>query len=314
MLCKSLSGVDVPMLTISSRLQSDPKGYNQIKLSEFEDDDSKLSLPMYKRKKYAIICSRVHPGETNSSYMMQGFVKYLLGDSHQAKQLRKRVVFKIVPMINPDGVIIGNYRTSMSGNDLNRRYIKPDFRFHPEVCAIKKLASELLYGPSEDSKKESENEPATLNEEILAFVDMHGHSRKKNVFIYGPQEPLHSANYLKMRIIPKLIAEETQKFRYHSCRFRLDQSKLKAARIVMWREFNIMNCFTFEASFHGYFDHLNNNYEFTLQNYEEMGEHLANSLFEYLMIMEEEERRRKLKEIAKKKKKKQKQLAEKRSA
>ena len=77
----------------------------------------------------------------------------------------------------------------------------------------------------------------------------------------------------------------------------------------MWREFNIMNCFTFEASFHGHFDRVNNNFEFTTQQYEEMGEHLANSLFEYLMIIEEEERRRKLKEIAKKKKKKQNQLA-----
>ena len=136
-LCKSLSGVDVPLVTISSRLKSDPKGYNQIKLSEFEDDDSKLSLPMYKKKKYAIIGARVHPGESNSSYMMQGFIKYLLGDSHQAKQLRKRVVFKIVPMINTDGVIIGNYRTGMCGNDMNRRYVKPDFRIHPSVAAIK---------------------------------------------------------------------------------------------------------------------------------------------------------------------------------
>jgi len=70
-----------------------------------------------------------------------------------------------------------------------------------------------------------------------------------------------------------------------------------------------MNCFTFEASFHGYFDHMNTNFEFTRAAYEDMGEHLGNSFFEYLMIMEEEERRRKLKEIAKKKKKKQKLLA-----
>jgi hypothetical protein len=81
-ICKSLSGIDVPLITISSRLHADPKNYNQIKLSEFEDDDSKLSLPMYKKKKYAIITARVHPGESNSSYMMQGFIKYLLGDSH----------------------------------------------------------------------------------------------------------------------------------------------------------------------------------------------------------------------------------------
>ena len=172
----------------------------------------------------------------------------------------------------------------------------------------------MLFGPDEETKKAQQGEPATLNEDILAFVDMHGHSRKKNVFIYGPQEPLHSEKYLKMRIIPKLLAEETAKFRYHSCRFRLEASKLKAARVVMWREFAIMNCFTFEASFHGHFDHENTNYEFTTAAYEEMGEHLANSLFEYLMIMEEEERRRKLKEIAKKKKRKQKQLLLQRAA
>ena len=134
-------------------------------------------------------------------------------------------------MINTDGVIIGNYRTSMAGNDLNRRYVKPDFRLHPTVVAIKQLASDLIYGPEEDAKKAMKDEPIPFNEDILAFVDMHGHSRKKNVFIYGPQEPLHSDKYLRMRIIPKLLAEETQKFRYHSCRFRLEQSKLKAARI-----------------------------------------------------------------------------------
>lgn len=27
---------------------------------------------------------------------------------------------------------------------------------------------------------------------------MHGHSRKKNVFIYGPYYPLHNDKYLKM--------------------------------------------------------------------------------------------------------------------
>jgi murein tripeptide amidase MpaA len=45
-----------------------------------------------------------------------------VSDAPEAVEMRKRVVFKIVPMINPDGVIIGNYRSSLSGNDLNRQY------------------------------------------------------------------------------------------------------------------------------------------------------------------------------------------------
>lgn len=146
MLCKSLSGVDVPIITITSRLNSDPLEYNLVKLEEFEDQESMVTIPLYKKKKYIIITGRVHPGESNSSYMMQGFIKYLIGNSFQAKQLRKRVIFKIVPMINVDGVIIGNYRTSMAGNDLNRRYVDPDFRLHPEICAIKNHVSDLIYG------------------------------------------------------------------------------------------------------------------------------------------------------------------------
>jgi|DEB0MinimDraft_12_1074336.scaffolds.fasta_scaffold14568_3 hypothetical protein len=51
-----------------------------------------------------------------------------------------------------------------------------------------------------------------------------------------------------------------------------------------------MNCYTIEASFHGYFDQDRNNYEFTEQSYEDMGEHLANSIYEYITLMEDENR------------------------
>jgi murein tripeptide amidase MpaA len=42
-------------------------------------------------------------------------------------------------MINPDGVIAGNYRSSISGNDLNRRFLQPDPKLHPEVTALRRL-------------------------------------------------------------------------------------------------------------------------------------------------------------------------------
>ena len=83
-LCKSLSGLDIPMVTITSRLTSDTNEYNLVKMSEFDDIESKVSIPMYKRKKYIIITTRVHPGETNSSYIIQGLIKYLNGNSLQA--------------------------------------------------------------------------------------------------------------------------------------------------------------------------------------------------------------------------------------
>ena len=104
---------------------------------------------------------------------------------------------------------------------------------------------------------EAEKPDLQVQEEnqILAFIDMHGHSRKKNVFMYGPEFPIHDARYLKMRVIPKLMSEKSEMFRFFSCKFRSQRSKEKTARVVLWREFNIMSCFTLEASFQGYFDH-----------------------------------------------------------
>ncbi|KAJ1465734.1 hypothetical protein T484DRAFT_1863692 [Baffinella frigidus] len=53
-------------------------------------------------RKGVVVSARVHPGETNASYMVKGLIDFLLGDSVQAKQLRSEFVFKIVPMLNPD--------------------------------------------------------------------------------------------------------------------------------------------------------------------------------------------------------------------
>jgi murein tripeptide amidase MpaA len=41
-------------------------------------------------------------------------------------------------MINADGVVIGNSRTSLVGLDLNRRWTQPNPLIHPEVFFLKK--------------------------------------------------------------------------------------------------------------------------------------------------------------------------------
>lgn len=69
-----------------------------------------------------------------------------MSNSRAAVELRKRYIFKVVPMINVDGVIVGNYRTSLSGNDLNRRYLEPNRKLHPEINAIKTLMGDLVAG------------------------------------------------------------------------------------------------------------------------------------------------------------------------
>lgn len=100
-----------------------------------------------------------------------------------------------------------------------------------------------------------------------------------------------------MRMIPKLLSEESEMFRYHSCTFQNEKSKETAARIVLYKEYDIYNCFTMEASFHGYFDKDRVQYEFTVEAYEQMGVNLVNSLYEYVMILEESERRKQFNKV-----------------
>jgi murein tripeptide amidase MpaA len=90
-------------------------------------------------KKGIFFSARVHPGESNSSWIMKGLIDYLVSQTPEAKALRENFVFKIIPILNPDGVINGNYRCCLSGQDLNRRWKAPNRVIHPVNFAVKKL-------------------------------------------------------------------------------------------------------------------------------------------------------------------------------
>ena len=94
MLCKDLAGNDVEMLIVTN----------------FQSSPESIAL-----RKAIILTGRIHPGETNASYVMNGVIEYLVNDEEKAELLRNTFVFKIIPMLNPDGVITGNYRCSLIG-------------------------------------------------------------------------------------------------------------------------------------------------------------------------------------------------------
>ena len=77
-----------------------------------------------------------------ASWKCLGFLNFLLSDHVDAIALRKRyiciyimirVIFKIVPMLNVDGVVAGNYRTGLQGKDMNRVFGVKNQECYPEV-------------------------------------------------------------------------------------------------------------------------------------------------------------------------------------
>ena len=67
-----------------------------------------------------LLIGRQHPPEVTGALAMRRFVDTVLGDSPLARQFRDRYMVVIIPLLNPDGVVLGHWRHNVNGVDLNR--------------------------------------------------------------------------------------------------------------------------------------------------------------------------------------------------
>lgn len=114
------------------------------------------------------ISGRVHPGETPGQFAVNGFLQFILSNDPRAVQLRDQFVFKICPMLNPDGVAWGHSRTNVLGFDLNRCYRTPTPESHEGVFAIKAILMDWA-----------------VRGDLLFYMDCHGHAARRGCFIFG---------------------------------------------------------------------------------------------------------------------------------
>lgn len=125
----------------------------------------------------------------------------------------------------------------------------------------------------------------------MVYCDLHGHSRKPNVFMYGctPEKRSTSVrDFVQERLFPWLMSKKVQQatfsfnykvmpspvpslihfqnenlnffynclqapdlFSFRECKFKVRKSKEGTARVVMWRQMGVANSFTMEATFCG---------------------------------------------------------------
>jgi len=126
-------------------------------------DVTAISLGNPEAKLSACVIARAHPGETNASWVMRGFMDFLLGGGAEAEACLRNVRWFVVPMLNPDGVASGRTRTNLEGVDLNRHHHD---NAAPETRGLRAALQDEVLRPQKP----------------LAFIDIHSHSRRRGVF------------------------------------------------------------------------------------------------------------------------------------
>jgi len=154
---------------------------------------------------------------------MRGVLQLLLSAEPEAQALRERFIFVVFPMLNPDGVALGNGRANAKGYDLNRCWEQPPPG--SEVEAAKRAVARCCADPGG----------------VLAFLDLHAHSRRHGVFTLS--NPGGEA-------LPDILAlEGGPLFDRQACTFRSERSKRGSARSTVWRELGVTHAHTVESGY-----------------------------------------------------------------
>lgn len=83
------------------------------------------------------IHTAVHPAETTAYFVMEGLVDWLGSGDPRAEVLLDNAIIDIVPMANPDGVWLGNYRTNANSVNLENEWAAPYNSSQPEIVAMR---------------------------------------------------------------------------------------------------------------------------------------------------------------------------------
>lgn len=95
-------------------------------------------------KRRVWIHSGIHPSESTSYFTCEGLVDWLCSSDPYALQLLDQAIVTIVPMANPDGVFLGNYRVNANSVNLEDEWAAPYTSTQPEIVALRTKIEQFM--------------------------------------------------------------------------------------------------------------------------------------------------------------------------
>ena len=121
---------------------------------------------------------------------MQGLIDFLVSKHKVATLLREKLIFKIVPMMNPDGVFLGNSKVEIVIYkhiylDVKCRYYRQGSLFGADLNRVWDRATEFLQ-PTVQTVKDLILSLAASTEQPLDFVlDLHASNSMLGFYVIG---------------------------------------------------------------------------------------------------------------------------------
>lgn len=218
------------------------------------------------KKKSVWIHGRAHPSESPCSYHLEALIDNITSQSELAQELRKQVIFYIVPIINPDGVFGGYARSAPNGVNIEINWDRPDSLTNAEVKVLKAKINEL-----------------SISKPFDLLLNMH--SQRNNFVSYW----IHTAEstskkFLKKEMLLSSLTMDDDWLFYCPEDQRYSELKPQYVEGQTWERANDTTlAITFETPYTFYTDNTNGQWV-SLENLKTLGEISFYAICDYLNI------------------------------
>ena len=127
---------------------------------------------------------------------------------------------------------------------MNRFFFADD---DPEGAKLRLTEVELIRTYLKEKFPKDKDQDSKLK----MFLDIHAHSAQTSIFVFCPQAETQEDNDMIKRF-PMILDNTSPYFEFDHCKFGNEKYKKNCARLGVFRDFDLNNSFTIEASCYGY--------------------------------------------------------------
>ncbi|XP_068620865.1 cytosolic carboxypeptidase 6-like [Battus philenor] len=185
-----------------------------VKESENKDESVGKIKNVETKKRVVLVIARSHGGEPPSSYICQGLLDYVLSSAENASAVKDHIVIQVVPMLNPDGVFLGNHRADILGSDPNRCWNRATTFAHPALVAVKEHIRKIT---------------AEKNLQLDFIIDVHADISHEGVFVRGNSYD-DVYRFERHAVLPKFLAMRMEAWQTSNCLYNAESTLAGTAR------------------------------------------------------------------------------------